>query len=135
MNTGIVVVIIVIVMLLSAFAKSRIMKKTPTESGAPKDDQAADSKTDMENVYFEEIAKGEKPYRLMEITDQFELMFLKSLFQSEQIPYNVDSEHVSSLYPGIKTGFHILEKDYNDAMEIVEDFEKNRLKNIQINRQ
>jgi hypothetical protein len=51
-------------------------------------------------------------------------MFIKSLFQSEQIPYKTEFEHGSTLYAGsptIETAVYVLEKDHDDAVKILED--------------
>jgi hypothetical protein len=89
----------------------------------------------MENIFFSEVEKGEKKYKLMDIFNQFDLMFVKSLFQSEQIPYYIDNEYGSKIYPGLQMGVYILEKDYNDAINIIEEFDKIKLKDIKINKQ
>ena len=87
---------------------------------------------EMENVFFDEVEKGEKPFRFLDIFDQFDLMFLKSLFQSEQIPYEVDFQYGSKLYPGLNMVFNILERDYNDALQIVNSFDRRKNKNIRV---
>jgi hypothetical protein len=80
-----------------------------------------EEKIEMENIFLNEIKKGEKAYKLMEVYDQLDLMFLKSLFQSEQIPYKIEFEHGSTIYAGsatIEATVYILEKDHEDAIKI-----------------
>ena len=89
---------------------------------------------EMEDVFFDEVNNGEKSYRLMDIFDQFDLMFLKSLFQSEQIPYRVDFQYGSKLYPGLCMAFNILERDYNDALQVITIFDRRKNKNIRVYR-
>jgi hypothetical protein len=94
-----------------------------------------DEKIEMETVFLNEIEKGEKSCKLIDVYDQVDLMFVKSLFQSEQIPYKIEFEHGSTLYAGspvIETAVHILEKDLVDANKILEEYEKS--KNIRPNK-
>jgi hypothetical protein len=86
-------------------------------------------KIEMENIFIDEINKGEKSYKLTEIYDQVDLMFLKSLFQSEQIPYKMEFEHGSTFYAGtpiIETVVYVLEKDQADAIKILEEYNKSK---------
>jgi hypothetical protein len=88
-----------------------------------------DEKIEMENIFFNEVEKGERPYKLTEIYNQVDLMFLKSLFQSEQIPYKMEFEHGSALYAGtsiIETAVYVLEKDKADALKILEEYNKSK---------
>jgi hypothetical protein len=95
-------------------------------------------KIEMENIFFSEVKKGEKPYKLIDVYDQVDLMFVKSLFQSEQIPYKTEFEHGSTIYagtPAIETAVYVLEKDREDAIKIMEEYTKSKLKNIRLNKQ
>jgi hypothetical protein len=86
-----------------------------------------DENINMENIFLNEVEKGEKPYKLTDVYDQVDLMFLKSLFQSEQIPYKMEFEHGSALYAGsptIETAVYVLEKDKADANKILEEYNK-----------
>jgi len=84
---------------------------------------------DMEKVFFELIqTQNKKPYRLASIYNQYDVMFIKSLFQSEEIPFHIEFEHVTRLIPGLpipdynSTFLTILEDDYNDAVKVLEDY-------------
>jgi hypothetical protein len=93
--------------------------------------QTNDEKIEMENIFLNEIKKGEKSCKLIDVYDQVDLMFIKSLFQSEQIPYKIEFEHSSTLYAGtpiIETAVYILEKDIEDANKILEEYDKSKLK-------
>jgi hypothetical protein len=59
---------------------------------------------EMTEIFYEEVKNGEKKYKLMSIFNQFDLIFIKSLFQSERIPYYIESEHISRIKPGIQIG-------------------------------
>jgi hypothetical protein len=96
-----------------------------------------EEKIEMENVFFDEVTKGEKPCKIMDVYDQVDLMFVKSLFQSEQIPYKIEFEHGSTIYagsPAIETAVYVLEKDHDDAIKILDEYAKSKLKNIRLNK-
>jgi hypothetical protein len=90
---------------------------------------------EMEELFYQEVERGEKTYYLMDILNQFDLMFVRSLFQSEEIPYFIESEHISKIRPGMQigsfgnAGAYILEKDYDNAVKIIEEYKKNKNKN------
>jgi hypothetical protein len=97
-----------------------------------------EEKVEMENIFFDEVEKGEKTCKLLDVYDQVDIMFVKSLFQSEQIPYKIEFEHGSTLYAGtsvIETAVYVLEKDHEDAIKILDEYTKSKLKNIRINEQ
>jgi hypothetical protein len=71
-------------------------------------------------------------------------MFIKSLFQSENIPYYVEFENTSRMRPGMYVGdlgnynlLYILDEDYNDAIKVVKKYiatkKKNNNKNVSEN--
>jgi hypothetical protein len=98
--------------------------------------ETGDEKIEMENIFFNEVEKGEKPCKLIDVYDQVDFMFVKSLFQSEQIPYKIEFEHGSTIYagtPAIETAVYVLEKDHEDAIKIIEEYTKT--KNIRLNKQ
>ena len=113
------IVISILVLIFLWIISENFYKKIITRT---KNDPENDDSTEMENVFYEEVRKGEKYCKLTYIFDQYNLMFIKSLFQSEQIPYRIDSEYSSKIYPGIKMGVYILEKDYDDAVKIINAF-------------
>ncbi|MDR1316916.1 MAG: DUF2007 domain-containing protein [Spirochaetales bacterium] len=90
---------------------------------------------EMADIFYEEAGNGGKTYRLLNVFNQFDLMFVKSLFQSEQIPYYIEREHLSRIRPGMQIGsfgnadVYILEKDYDDAIKIIEEYRENIIKN------
>ena len=93
-----------------------------------KTDQNDEEKMDMENIFFNEVKNGEKTCLLTNILDQLDLLLIKSLFQSEQIPYYVEFKHFSSIYPFLNIGtlanenIYILEKDYDDVIKLIEEY-------------
>ena len=90
---------------------------------------------EMNTIFIEKVRGGSNTYKLLNIFNQFDLMFNKSLFQSEGIPYFTEGEHLSKIRPGIpigvfgRTGIYIIEEDYDDAIEIIERYINNKKKN------
>ena len=83
---------------------------------------------EMEIMFFNKISKENRPYKLLNIYFPFDLMIIKSLFMSEQIPYYVEFEHLMGVKPFVQiinynnTNFYILEEDYNDAIIVLDNY-------------
>jgi hypothetical protein len=88
---------------------------------------------EMENIFFDEVNKGKTKIKFLKIDSQFDLMFIKSLFQSESIPYYIEFENISRIRPGMYIGdlgnynlLYILDEDYNYAIDIIKDYIENK---------
>jgi len=87
---------------------------------------------EMEIIFFNRISKENRPYKLLNIYFPFDLMIIKSLFMSEQIPYYAEFEHFMGVRPFVQiinynnTNFYILEEDYNDAIIVLENYLKTK---------
>jgi hypothetical protein len=136
MNIGIILVVLIIILFFAIINRNR------DENNSYKEDIEINEKTtnEIEELFFQETSNGEKKYKFLKIDNQFDLMFIKSLFQSEQIPYYVEFENISRMKPGMYPGMYIgdlgnynlvyiLEKDYNDALEVVKNYIKIKKKN------
>jgi hypothetical protein len=83
---------------------------------------------EMEKKFFDEISEKNMPYKLLNIYFPFDLMIIKSLFISEQIPYYVEFDHFMGVRPFVQiinynnTNLYILEEDYNDAIIILGNY-------------
>jgi hypothetical protein len=83
---------------------------------------------EMEKIFFDKISEKNRPYKLLNIYFPFDLMIIKSLFISEQIPYYVEFEHFMGVRPFVQiinynnTNLYILEADYNDAIIVLEKY-------------
>jgi hypothetical protein len=90
---------------------------------------------EIEDIFSNEVMKGEKPCKLMDVFDQLDLMFIKSVLQSGQIPYKIENENSSRIYsgsPAIETSVYVLEKDYKDAIAVLEEYNKAKKNNDNI---
>jgi hypothetical protein len=132
MNIGIILVVLVIILFFA------IINSNKDENNSHKEDIEINEKTtnEIEELFFQETSNGEEKYKFLKIDNQFDLMFVKSLFQSENIPYYVEFENISRMRPGMYIGdlgnynlVYILEKDYNDALEVVKHYIKTKKKN------
>ncbi|MCL2801197.1 MAG: hypothetical protein FWD28_05525 [Treponema sp.] len=87
---------------------------------------------EIENIYFQKIREGSKSYKLLRIYSPFDLMMIKSFFISENIPYYIEFEHLMKVYPVIhcpnynNSSINILDEDYNDAIEVINNYIKSR---------
>jgi hypothetical protein len=84
---------------------------------------------EIEEKFFYEVSSGKARYKFLKIDNQFDLMFIKSIFQSENIPYYVEFETISKIRPGIYLGdlgnytlLYILDEDYDDAIKIIKNY-------------
>jgi len=86
----------------------------------------------IEKLFFEKIKEGNISYKLLSIYTPFDLMMIKSLFISENIPYYVEFEHLMGLRPFVQSlnyndvKFYILEEDYNDAIIVINSYIENK---------
>lgn len=91
---------------------------------------------DMENIFIEEVSAGEKSSRIAFIYSLSDLIILKSLFQSEQIPFFCEFEHLSKIKTGLPIEqinnviFNVLDKDISDALFLINEYRKNKMNNI-----
>jgi hypothetical protein len=79
---------------------------------------------EMEDIFYDTVNAGEKYLKFLKVYKEIDVMFIETIFKSEQIPFKTEYFQVykSSSY----TFFYILEEDYNDAIIVVEDYQKNK---------
>ena len=128
-------IIIFLAILIAIFALFRIKFEDKNDVKNERNGEKITSENDkveIEKVFFENIKNGEKALKIMTIYNQLDLMFIKSLFQLEQIPYYVEFKYSSTIYPGMffdsftSSNIYILEKDYDDAMKIIKEYENKK---------
>jgi hypothetical protein len=143
MSIEILLFVIVLVFVFGLLARKRteyIETKNKTEDDIQESDliENNDNYNKMEELFFQEISNGKERYRFLIIDNQFDLMFVKSLFQSENIPYYIEFEHVSSIRPGMFVGdlgnynvLYILDEDYHDAIKVIKNYIETKRKNTE----
>ncbi|MDR2897491.1 MAG: hypothetical protein LBU99_01660 [Spirochaetaceae bacterium] len=99
------------------------------ETASEEEDIGDDEYNEVEETFFSEVSGGKEKYQFLKIHNQFDLLFIKSIFQSENIPFYVEFEHISKIRPGMYIGdlgnytlLYILDENYNDAVELVENY-------------
>jgi len=87
---------------------------------------------DSEDSFFFEIGRGKKAYRVASVFNQFDILLLKSLFQSANIPAYFQSETSVRIQLASTGGrrvaafLNILAEDYDDAVSVLESFRVNK---------
>ncbi len=88
--------------------------------------------SEMEELFHQRTQNGTPFLRIAYVYDELDIMFIKSIFQSEGIPYFFEFENISNLRLGLafndynKTILNVLEEDYEDAMKILSEYRKNK---------
>jgi hypothetical protein len=130
MNVGLIIIVILGLIIFAFVSKNR------TENNVKIKNNGTDTLDNniIEDKFFERVSSGETRLPFLKIDNQFDLMFIKSLFQSEQIPYYIDFEHISKVRPGMMIGdlgnynlLYILENDYDDALEVIHTYLENKI--------
>jgi hypothetical protein len=126
MNISLMIFIIVAIFIFGIIAK---IKKNQNNNDESNKENIFD---EMEELFIKKIQDGYRPYKLLYIYFQMDLMLIKSLLQAGKIPYHVEFEHFHRIKLGIDYGFnnvttlYIIENNYNDAKIIIENYFKNR---------
>ena len=133
MNIGFIIFIIVAI-LLWAFIKRKVQNGDKSKAKNYISNENAEENIELEEIFFERVRNGEKTHILTNTFDQFDLIFIKSLFQTEQIPYHIEFEHFTRVYPFLNSAtaggeiIYILEKNYNDVIKLIEEYNKRKNK-------
>jgi hypothetical protein len=129
---GIIIFVLISLSIFALFARNRTNIDDKTE----KDFEENIETNEIEERFFDEVRNGKGKYKFLKIDNQFDLMFIKSLFQSENIPYYIEFENISRMRPGMYIGdlgnynlLYILDEDYNDAIKIVKKYIKTKRNN------
>lgn len=99
-------------------------------AGAASGDLPEGLEYEMEARFYREAARGKKVLRFLHIYSQFDVMLIKSLLQSEGIPFHTEFEHMNKVRPGLAIRNYnqitvtILDEDYRDALELIRTYRK-----------
>ena len=123
MSIGVIIFAIVLICFFALFAKNR------NKENAEIIKNDIEENNNIEEIFFNEVKNGKEKIVFLKIDNQFDLMFIKSLFQSVNIPYYVEFENISSMRPGMYIGdlgnynlLYILEDDYYNAIDVVNNY-------------
>ena len=130
--------VIILIFIIALFGRIRNEKDRGKTGKNIQDNNKTVENKEIEEIFFKEVSNGKEKIRFLKIDNQFDLMFIKSIFQSENIPYYIEFENISRMRPGMYVGdlgnynlVHILEKDYDNAIKIVKEYIKNKKNNIE----
>lgn len=88
---------------------------------------------EMEKIFLDRVSAGSDMYAIASVYGKYDIMTLKSLLQSEQIPYYFEFENTSKTLIGIPpatnnaTIIKVLDKDYDDALLVLNKYVKNKV--------
>ena len=132
MSFGILIFIMVLILIFSFLSKKISDSRNESDEVIEKNDENIiedNLQNEITEQFFSEVKNGKEKYEFLIISNQFDLMFIKSIFQAERIPYHVDFEHISRLIPGMELGglgngnkLYILDEDYSHALKLVNEY-------------
>jgi hypothetical protein len=82
-----------------------------------------ENSTEMEDIFYNRVNAGGKYIKLLKVYNDIDIMFIETIFKSEQIPFKTE---LLKFYKSSYIFFYILEEDYNDAIIVVEDYLSNK---------
>lgn len=127
MNTSFI--IFIVIALVCIISIRNIYEKKKNKPDSTNEDTV---KTEMEEIFFERVGQGAVSYRIASLFNQFDIMFIKSLFQNEQIPYYFEFENMAKIKSGLpiesfnNSILNVLDEDYKDAIQVLEEYESNK---------
>jgi len=127
MNMKLVIIIVIGILILALIKKNVDNTKNRKE----RTDNDIES-IEMEKLFFDRISNGSTGLRIASIYNQYDIMFIKSLFQSEQIPYYFEFENTAKIRTGLpienynNSILNILEEDYEDAILVLQEYKKRK---------
>ena len=121
---------IVVIAAIAVFALFNRYWKNDKKNG--KKHKEKDVIPEMERIFLDKVSTGSKMYGIASVYDQYDIMTLKSLLQSEQIPYYFEFENTSRNLIGLPpsaandTIIKILDADYDDALLVLSTYVENK---------
>ena len=118
MNISLIIAVVAVIFLCVVLFKKRQNKEPKNET--------TEIENEMEELFLKEINNGEKTRKLSHIFDEFEFVYIETLFQEEKIPYFIEKDGTLDIWPARKIGdgnvsIYIFEKNYDDVMKLIED--------------
>ncbi len=94
--------------------------------------------TAFEEKLFEEVRNGKDYQHFLNLSSQLDCMLIRSFLASMQIPTYVEGGNLNKIYGGTSTAvttvfkmkLYILVEDYDEALEVVKDYIKNKEKSL-----
>lgn len=110
-------------------------KKNEIKALKNKETQTENNEEEIKNFeddFFEATQAGEKSQLFLSLASQKDSAIIRSMLQADKIPSYTEGENMNNIYGGISGTMHavvaikiyILQKDYDRACEILEDYLK-----------
>ncbi len=135
MDCRLMLAILFVVVLVIVWKKTGAERTGPGEKTERDEKDVAESDPEgLEDAFFSEIGKGKKAYRIASVFNQFDILLLKSLLQSANIPAYFQSETSIRIRVAgigkrrIAAFLNVVEEDYDDAVSVLEEFRENKRK-------
>lgn len=128
--------ILMLIIILFILTKKYDLKTTKTKKESSEKDEEIDDNIepiDMEGIFIGEVKSGEKPMRFLDVLNPSSEIVIESLFRSEQIPYMIKYSWTKTRNQKYMT-FYILERDYKDALFIIEEYVNGKDNDITIHK-
>jgi hypothetical protein len=114
-----IVFVIAIVLRIRGLKKSKVADKSEDEN----------LEDPMQNLFFEKVSAGAEKVHFLNLsgTNGFQdIIVLKNLMQSENIPYYSEFENFNTMNAGIGANIklYVLKENYDQALAIVEKYNK-----------
>lgn len=134
MNPSQLGILLAIVFVVAIIIRINVLKKTKAKDATEKEEDLDDP---MQKLFFEKTSNGSKKIHFLDIsgsTAMQNIIVLKNIFNSENIPYYSEFEKFNALYGGIITSikFYILDEDYEAAIEIVNNYSETSVSGITV---
>ncbi|OJF76623.1 MAG: hypothetical protein BKP49_05535 [Treponema sp. CETP13] len=110
------------------------LKKDKNKEEIPSENTLDDP---MQDLFFKKVSNGHEKIHFLDISGSSALqniIILKNLFQSENIPYYSEFERFNAVYGGIVTSikFYILKDDYANAIQLVNKYKETSPNSIKV---
>ena len=127
MSTSQFGVFLIIVFIIAIILRIGSLKKSQNAAEKTEEENLNDP---MQDLFFSKVSNGAEKIHLLNLSGTNglqDLIVLKNLMQSENIPYYSEFEKFNAVYGGLITSikFYILKDDYEKAVPLVKQYQKN----------
>lgn len=117
----------------AADAEADTAAGTDADPGAEASMPGDEGYVEMEEAFFRRASEGEHEVKLLRAYFPQDIMLLRSLLQSEQVPFRTEFDAMSGIMPGVQianfneTYFYVLAADRAAALDVVASYLDSKL--------